>query len=356
VSAIARPTDPDTPMLLSRRTLLLVAVAFAFCLPSCNRDSGKIKISVVTNNPEDFWTICEKGAKDAADKEGVELSFRRPDKGDAGIQLNIINEEVAKGAKGIAVSVINPEEQTPELKVIANKTNLFTMDNDATESGRLCYIGTDNYEAGKAVGRLVKEVMPKGGTIAIFVGQITPINARLRFQGVVDELAGQKDAKGPKFGNFTLYKGEAITDDAKRANCVDNAKDALEKLKGTENICMVGLWAYNAPAILEAAKSKEMLNKIKIVSFDEYPDTLTAIQAGEIYATVVQDPYNFGYKSVELLAQIAKTGDKSVATNKPIQNIDYRVVVKEAANDPVTGKPRLAAKDFEAELKRLMGK
>jgi ribose transport system substrate-binding protein len=343
-------------MSLSRRSLLLAAAFAFFMLPSCNRDSGKIKIAVVTNNPEDFWTICEKGAKDAAEKEGVELSFRRPDKGDAGTQLNIVKEEVAKGAKGIAVSVINPEEQTPELKSIAGQTNLFTMDNDATESGRLCYIGTDNYEAGKAVGRLVKEVMPQGGTIAIFVGQITPINARLRFQGVVDELAGQKDAQGPVFGKYTLYKNGAITDGANRATCVDNAKDALEKLKGTENICMVGLWAYNAPAVLEAAKSKEMLDKIKIVSFDEYPDTLTAIQKGEIYATVVQDPYNFGYKSVELLAQIAKTGDKSLATNNPIQNIDYRVVVKDAAKDPVTGKPRLAANEFEAELKKLMGK
>ena len=77
----------------------------------------------------------------------------------------------------------------------------------ATESGRLCYIGTDNYEAGKAVGRLVKEVMPNGGTVAIFVGQITPINARLRFQGVVDELAGQKDAKGPTFGKEDVSAG-----------------------------------------------------------------------------------------------------------------------------------------------------
>ena len=230
------------------------------------------------------------------------------------------------------------------------------MDNDATESGRLCYIGTDNYEAGKAVGRLVKEVMPQGGKIAVFVGQITPINARLRFQGVVDELAGQKDAKGPKYGKYELYKGQPITDNANRTTCVDNAKDALEKLKGESNICMVGLWAYNAPAVLEAAKSKGMVDKIKIVSFDEYPDTLAAIQTGEIYATVVQDPYNFGYRSVELLAKIAKTGDKSLATSKPVQNIDYRVVVKAAAKDPVTGKQRLAAKDFQAELQRLMGK
>ena len=71
---------------------------------------------------------------------------------------------------------------------------------------------------------------------------------------------------------------------------------------------MVGLWAYNAPAILEAAKSKNAAGRIKIVSFDEYPDTLTAIERGEIYATVVQDPYNFGFKSVELMAEMAKIG------------------------------------------------
>ncbi|HEX3146861.1 MAG TPA: substrate-binding domain-containing protein [Gemmataceae bacterium] len=346
-------------MPLSRRSLLFAAsmAVFAF-LPSCNRggDSGKIKVAFVTNNPEDFWTIAEKGAKDAADKHGVELIFRKPDKGDTGIQRDIVNELVAKGVQGIAVSVINPEEQTPDLKQVATKTNLLTVDNDATASGRLCYIGTDNYEAGKAVGRLVKEVMPQGGTVAIFVGQITPINARQRFQGVVDELAGQKDAKGPTIGKYTLYKNEAITDGAQRATCLDNAKDAIEKLTGTENVCMVGLWAYNAPAILEAAKSKNAAARIKIVSFDEYPDTLTAIDKGEIYATVVQDPYNFGYKSVELMAEMAKSGDKSVATNKPLQNIDYRVVVKEAAKDPVTGKDRLAARDFQKELNKLMGK
>ena len=344
-------------MTLSRRTLLLAAGAAVLALlPSCNRDSGKIKVAFVTNNPADFWTIAEKGANDAAAKHDVEVIFRKPEKGEAGIQRNIVNELVAKGVKGIAVSVINPEEQTPDLKQVAAKTNLITVDNDATESGRLCYIGTDNYEAGKAVGRLVKEVLPNGGTVAIFVGQITPINARLRFQGVVDELAGQKDAKGPQYGKYTLYKGEAITDNVNEATAQDNAKDAIEKLSDTKNVCMVGLWAYNAPAILEAARSKNALDRIKIVSFDEYPATLAAIENGEIYATVVQDPYNFGYRAVELMAHMAKTGDKTMATTDPIQNIEYRVVVKQAGKDPVTGKDRLAASEFQKELNRLLGK
>jgi ribose transport system substrate-binding protein len=344
-------------MTLSRRTLLALAAASALTLlPSCNRDSGKIKIAVVTNNPEDFWTICEKGAQDAANKHGVDLIFRRPERAEAGVQLNILNELVAKGAKGIAVSVIDPENQTPDLKRIAKETNLITMDNDAKDSDRLTYIGTDNYEAGKAVGRLIKEVKPNGGTVAVFVGQITPINARLRVQGVFDELAGQKDAKGPTLGKYTLYRNEAITDNGQRATCLDNAKDALAQLAGKENLCMVGLWAYNAPAILEAVKSKNLAGKVKIVSFDEDAATLSAIEAGEIYATVVQDPYNFGYKSVEVLAEAAKSGDKASLSKEPVRNIMYRVVAKESSKDPVTGADRLAVGPFRTELNRLMGR
>ena len=69
---------------------------------------------------------------------------------------------------------------------------------------------------------------------------------------------------------------------------------------------MIGLYAYNAPMILEAVKSKNLSGKVKIVAFDEDAATLAAIDSGEIYGTIVQDPYNFGYKSVEILAEIAK--------------------------------------------------
>lgn len=340
-------------MSFSRRGLLLSAVAAALAvLPSCSNSpgTGKPRIAVVTNNPADFWNICENGAKAAADKHGVELVFKRPDKGDAAVQRDIINDLVNQGVKGIAVSVINPEEQTQDLKNVAAKTNLLTMDNDAANSGRLCYVGTDNYEAGKAVGKLVKEVLPDGGKVAIFVGQITPINARQRFQGVVDELAGRKDAdpKQPA-GKYTIYKGEAITDGTNEALATQNAADALENLKAEPNLCLVGLWAYNAPSALEAAKSKGLVGKVKIVAFDEYPATLTAIDKGEIHATVVQDPYHFGYKSVEILAEIAKTGDKSKA--EAIKGaVPHRIVAK------ATGPDRISVADFNADMNKKLGK
>lgn len=342
-------------MKLSRRLLLssLLAVVCGLGI-SCNKNTGKVKIAVVTNGPFEFWTYCEKGAKDAGEKYGVDVIFRMPEKNEVALQRDIINEVVRQGVSGVSLTVIDPKEQSSDLKAISQKVNLVTMDSDAEESGRLVYVGIDNYEAGKAAGRLVKEVMPQGGNVAIFIGNVTQANSRNRFQGVVDELAGQKDAKGPVFGKYTLYKGEAITDGGNSQVAQDNAKDALEKLAGTENVCMVGLFAYNPPMILEAVKSKKLTGKVKIVALDEDASTLDAINTGDIYGTVVQDPYNYGFRSVEILAEIARTGDKSKAPKEAI--IPIRVIVKESGKDPVTGADRIGAKQFAADLKKLIGK
>lgn len=352
-------------MRLSRRLF------FGFCallclagLPSCTKKttddaSDKIKVAVVTNNSDPFWAICEQGAKDAAAKQNVELIFRMPERGEAGLQRDIVNEAERLGATGVAVSVIDPKEQTPALKLVSKKINLLTMDSDAPDSGRLTYVGTDNIAAGRAVGQLVLDQFPNGGTIVIFVGQSTPQNARERFQGVVDVLAGEKDAKGTAegsdkmFGKFRLYKGEAITDNKSEQTALENAKDALEKLKDTPNLIMVGLWAYNPPAILTAVKAKGLTGKVAIVGFDENPATLAGIEKGEIYATVVQDPYNFGYKSVELLAELARSGDKSKV---PSGTVPHRVVMKEASKHPKTGEPRLSVKEFKDDFNKKMGK
>ena len=49
---------------------------------------------------------------------------------------------------------------------------------------------------------------------------------------------------------------------------------------------------------------------MQIICFDEADDTLQGIKAGSIYATVVQQPYEFGYQSIKLMAKVLN-GDKS---------------------------------------------
>ena len=179
---------------------MIVGLAAVFaCVPACGKkdESGKIKIGIVTNCTADFWSICEAGANKAAEKYNVELQFRQPEKAfDASVQMPIVEAWAKQGLNGMAVSVINPTGQTQDLTRIAKQVPLITMDNDAPATGRLCYIGIDNYEAGKAVGRLVKKVLPDGGTVAVFIGDTKSDNGKNRTQGVLDELAGEKDAPG----------------------------------------------------------------------------------------------------------------------------------------------------------------
>ena len=74
---------------------------------------------------------------------------------------------------------------------------------------------------------------------------------------------------------------------------------------------MVGLWAYNGPAILSAVRDAGKIGKVKIVCFDEDDETLSGIKEGAIYATVVQQPFEFGYRSIQMMAKILG-GDRSM--------------------------------------------
>lgn len=266
-----------------------------------------------------------------------------------------------RGEAAVAVSVIDPKNQSDYLGKVAGKVRLLTVDDDAPDTHRLCFIGTDNYEAGRTAGRLVKEAMPDGGVVAIFVGDLAPRNSRQRQQGVVDELAGKKDSKVEDGATYGKYKLQRTYLDMPEGppRCRENAAAALEMLGGESNVCMVGLWVYNTPAVLSALGERGQLDKVKVVGFDEDPGTLDGIADGNVVGTIVQNPYQFGYQSVKLMAALAK-GDKSKLPAGGYLPIGFRIVTKDGGKeypDTVHGeKKSIAVKEYRGELKKQLGK
>lgn len=329
-----------------RAAVLAALAAVVACVPACGKKdsgAGKIKIGVVTNCTDPFWDLCEAGAKKAEKDFDVEVLFRQPEALDVAKQMPIVESFLQQGVKGIAISVINPKGQKRDLTRIAAEVPLITMDNDAdADTGRLAYVGVDNKEAGRAVGRLVKKTLPNGGVIGMFIGSDVSANGTARTQGVLDELAtpdangtdatrtfSGKEVKGKMYGRYFLVDGEAKTDGGPEKNPQQYPHAMLGRLEGVPDVCLIGLYAYNPPAILSAVRSKDLVGKVKIVGFDENPVTLKAITAGEVEGTVVQDPYNYGYKSVEVLAAVAR-GDKS---KLPSGSMPYQVVTKDGGPD-----------------------
>jgi ribose transport system substrate-binding protein len=338
----------------SLRVLALLAITIV-ALPACSRTPGsdKPKVAFISNNPFEFWTFARRGTEKAASDFNVDVEFYMPPLGKAEEQRQAVEDFLAKGIQGIAISPNDAANQAAFFDKIADRVPLITQDSDFPPgSKRLCYLGTNNYDAGRAAGKLVKEAAPEGGKIVIYVGKLDVQNAIERRRGVLDELADQKDAnkeqldKGQypiQFGKYTLL--DTMTDDAKQEKCQANVEATLAKNGDVR--CLIGLWAYNPPAMLKALQQAVAVGKVKkgqvaLVGFDENEETLAGISSGDVYGTIVQNPYKFGYEAVRILSSLVR-GDRSVLPKDGILYIPHRVIKKDNVAD------------FQDEIKKLKG-
>lgn len=293
---------------MKRFFLFGVAVcALGFFSLGCGKDGSqtasgsgvkKLRLAVVTNTKNDFWTTVRHGCNNAANNlTNVEVDFRFFTGSTVKQQDSIVSNLVANGVNAIAISPIDADKQTHFLNQIAAKTLLVCVDSDAPNSKRVSFIGTDNVIAGKQAADLLKAALPKGGKVMLFVGYPDAENAQDRIKGLTNELAGSK------------IQIIGTMSDATKTNVAE--KNASSALKQHPDLAgMVGLYSYNGPAILKAVRAAGKAGHVKIVCFDADAETLAGIADGNIYGTVVQIPTRIGYETINRMAKYL-SGDKT---------------------------------------------
>lgn len=297
-----------------------------------DRDDDPPRIAFVTNQIADFWNIAKAGCQDAQKDFNIVVDVQMPSEAEVTEQKRIVNDLVASGIDGIAISPLDPVNQKEWLNGIAAKVPLITHDSDAAGTDRLMFIGMDNYEAGQQLGKLVQQALPDGGEVMLFVGRLEQTNAKDRRQGAIDVLLGresQPDNYDPVEG---VLRGEKYTilgtqlDQGKQERCKEKAADSLNA--HPEMDAMVCLFEYNPPACYQALKQAGKLGQIQLVGFDENELTLQAIKDGDCIGTVVQNPFMYGYESMRVLNALLK-GDTSVVPESKIIYIPARTITKE---------------------------
>ena len=116
------------------------------------------------------------------------------------------------------------------------------------------------------------------------------------------------------------------TDGGDQLRAKQNAEDALSA--NPDLVGMVGLWQYNPPAILQAVEARNLTDQVKVIGFDEHELTLAAIAEGTCVGTVVQNPYEFGFRSVEYLAATIRGQAIKIPENKLVY-VPTRKITKE---------------------------
>ena len=189
----------------------------------------------------------------------------------------------------------------------------------------------DNYDAGLLCGHTLRKAMPDGGSVMIFIGRMDQDNAKRRRQGFIDGLLDRKPDPSRNDPSGEEVKSEdgkyivlgTLTDQFDRAKAKANVEDTVTSHPNIAG--MVGLFEYNPPMILEALDRTGKLGKVKVMGFDENSATLQGIKDGTVVATVVQNPFQYGYKSIQTLNELHK-GNKGVIPANKFINIPARVI------------------------------
>lgn len=302
--------------------------------PPASKPPKTIKtVAFIPNTSSDFWKIARKGCEKAdAELPNIRVSFKTPYSGLAADQNRLIrdvldNNDPNQEADAIAISPIDPTAQKDAINNAAKRVLVLTQDSDAPDTNRVLYLGADNRAAGGQAGELMKKALPKGGKIMVFVGKRELQNAQERLEGLKDALQGS-----------SVEIVDTMTDNNDPGVARDNAIQALKDHPDLAG--MVGLWSYNGPAILQGMKLADKVGKIKIVCFDDDQETLDGIKAGSITGTVAQQPFEYGYQTIQLAGKILG-GDRSVVPESKKIYVPTIVVQKDNVEEYANKKNQL---------------
>ncbi len=272
--------------------------------------TGKRRIIVLVNNPSSYWDACRFGVRDAERDlklaaAGLTATMEVPD-GTIQGQLDRLRQFATQ--TDIAAIGISPVESdnaaiADELKKMRDRgVKVVTFDSDLDRDKyrdlRTAFLGTNNRAAGEALGKCAQMLRPDGGKYVTFVG-------RTGAQNAIERIDGFAAGAGEPFQSM-----DTMADDADRSRAKENVRNAIRNHPGINTL--VGIWAYNAPAIVDVVREQNARSKYAIAVFDAEPLTIQAMQDGDVDVMVVQDPYAMGFQTVTLLKAMVEDNQEVI--------------------------------------------
>ncbi len=297
-----------------------VVLLFLATVVGCGQGEAKKRIVFLNNTNSPFWDACRAGMVEAENElklgdNGVTTVMEVNDDTTGG-QINFLRQfGTQRDIVGVAISPVVADNPAiaAELKKLRDKgIHVICVDNDLAENyrdAREYYIGTDNVKGGRQLALCAKTLRPEGGQYVQFVG-------RTGAQNAIERMDGFKEGTGEKFEQM-----DRMEDEADRTKARDNVRDALTNFPNLK--ILVGIWSYNAPALVDVVKEKDR-SDLTVVAFDAEQGAVAGMAEGRIHALVVQNPFDMGYQMVKLLKALHEKDEKTVQAMFPNKGEAWR--------------------------------
>ncbi|MDZ4768278.1 MAG: substrate-binding domain-containing protein [Chloroflexota bacterium] len=281
----------------SRRVRLLVTVSMLTMLiasctsaptpipPSATPEPYTFGMALADSNA--FFSSMAERAQQTADRLGVTLDVQFASN-DAAAQMEQVAAMIAAGVDALLINPVDSAGIGASVAA-ANAAGIpvFTVDRSAGSGEVVAHIASDNAAGGEMAGDYLAEALGEQGSIIELRGIEGTSAAQGRGEGFNRAIATHDGITviASETANFNAAEGETVF------------AALLEQYPDID-----GVFAHNDDMILgaiEAARAAGRLETIRFVGFDAIDDAITALESGDLLATIAQQPTEMGRLSVE---------------------------------------------------------
>lgn len=277
---------------MSKRFVLIIISLICCVLIGCSGETEKAKTKILVSPKglvHSFWVTVKAGADSAGKEFGAEVVWKGPtQETDIAGQIAIIEDYINKGIDAIVLAACDAQGLIPVLEKAQQKgIPVITIDSGVDSDIPFSFIATDNILAAEKAAQKLAELIGARGEVACIPFVPGAATSNWREQGFVEEIKKYPDIEllPIRYSQSEVAIGMAVTEDL---------------LTGHPDL--KGIFAANEAGtigVIQALKTKNKIGQVNVVGFDAASNEVNALQAGEIDALIVQDPFKMGYEGVK---------------------------------------------------------
>jgi len=279
----------------------------------------KYRIGYLSKNQSDTFV---KNISDALLARAAELSDQctvtiMDAQGEINNQIQQAEDFITQRYDAIILNAVDYEGCAPIVdKALEAKIPICAVNTTTTNIDKICYVGSNDADAGKIQAEYLRKVLKPGAKIVYLEGPIGISPQIFRRQGLWDNLINDK--------SMNIQVLDAQTANWKRDQAMTLTENWLTRFNNNIDavVCQNDDMALGA---LEAVEAKGLKSKIIIIGVDAIKDALAAVKAGRLDATVFQDAAGQGRGGLDAALELLKTKQTKI----PDKMIPFKEVTKE---------------------------
>jgi LacI family transcriptional regulator len=204
-------------------------------------------------------------------------------------QLEILNKLQRSGITAIAIVPVDTEIIRLKInELVEAGIPVVTFNSDISGTRRLCFVGQDNFKAGRTVGELALKILPRPASVGIISSNMNLSCHQNRTNGFNSKIneAGGVQVKGFEQNNDVDKTAYAITRDF---------------IKGIEDLRLIYLTGGGVGGVGRALKELGKASEVRVICHDIIPDSIRLLNESVIDFVIGQDPFRQGHLPIKIL-------------------------------------------------------